>query len=237
MGCKCCITFNSRVAVGDADISQRLISVSVDTTHDVMFEPSSDQECVPDGNWAYFFGPSKGNIQLSGYPFTVPEDMTLGFTCPVDISVQIPWKYVYDCRQCEPCIDPLTGNVAGTKRGRWVGIPMKKRQITITGDISGASSIFQPGGCAIPASKFNFQANSVIVPQATVQYAQLAYNGGPIPFNTQDIKPFSIQVSACDFSLTNVVAYLTGFTFNFTPPKPAQVNYTFDMMVNLCPPC
>lgn len=243
--CNCCLTLGSQVIIGGANIGPYTISVSVDSTRDVIWEPSSQGECEPDyDNKIYMFGPGKSTLQLTAYPFSNQEEQyNLGFTCPMEVSVQIPYKWIFDCRQCTDCLDPATGEVAGKVRGRWVGIPMKKKTVSVTGGTD--SSLFDFSGCPSPVSKFNLQAgpNVAIVPQPTMQYSSMSYTGLPIAFNTEDSsKLWELTVltnQTCQYAtgFSNVDAYLTGFTFSYQPPAPPTVTYSFDAIVNWCPEC
>jgi hypothetical protein len=245
MGCSCCITYNSQIIVGGADISNDTISISVDSSQDVLWEDRTDQECNPIADSKiYLFGPNKATVQLTAYPFRGYDDYQMGFTCPVDINATIPWKYVFDCRGCVDCIDPETGAVTGQRRGRWVGVPLKKRIVQVTGDVDNVG-IFQFSGCPSPLAKYTLTAGpqSVITPQPSMQYDRLQYSGIPVEFDTDNVKdPFVISINsggACDWvtNFNNVSAYLTGFTFQFRPPAPPQVTYTFDAMPAYCVDC
>jgi hypothetical protein len=242
MGCPCCVVTNASIVVGNVEIADHVISVSVDTTQDVMWEPETNNNCedLPD-EYVYLFGPSKTVVQLSAYPFNLGEDYMLGFTCPVNVNVSVPWKYVYDCRTCYDCIG--TNGSKYKRRGGWKGIPMKKRQVSITGDISG-STIFEPSGCPVPAIKYTLQAgpHPVVTPQETMQYNRLKFKGAPIQFDTDMIKtPFTLTVQGGQLcpsipQFNTVEAYLTSFTFQFQPPQPPTVQYSFDLMTGLCLP-
>lgn len=246
--CNCCLTLGSNVVIGEADISRYTISVSVDSTRDVIWEPASQGECEPDyDNRVYMFGPGKSTLQLTAYPFSTSDEYNLGFYCPMEVNVQIPWKYVFDCRQCTDCLDPATGLPAGKIRGRWIGIPMKKKTVTVTGDTEGtaARELFNFVGCPSPAAKFDLQAGPVvaIVTQPTMQYSEIEYKGLPVPFSTEDAsKLWNLTVTtnqACSWAtgFTDVQAYLTGFTFSYQPPNAPTVSYNFDAIVSYCPDC
>jgi hypothetical protein len=243
--CNCCLTIGSQIIVGGADISEYAITVNVDSTRDILWEPGVQGECEADyDNKVYLYGPGKSTLQVTAYPFSnTYAEFNLGFTCPMDVSVQVPWKYIFDCRQCSDCLDPETGLPAGKIRGRWVGIPMKKKNVTVTGDIENPLFVFK--GCASPATKFTLQAgpNVAIVPQPTRQYSGVEYKGLPIQFDTDAAtKAWDLTVKtneSCRFAagFTNVKAYLTGFTFSYQPPSPPTVTYNFDAMVSYCPEC
>jgi hypothetical protein len=228
--------------VGSVDIAGQVINVSVDSTQETIWEPKSSEACLelPD-QWIYMFGPSKTTIQLTAYPFARGEDYMLGFTCPVNINVSVPWKYIYDCRTCYDCFKKDGSRYK--RRGGWKGIPMKKRQVAITGDITG-SPIFIPAGCSMPAVKYTLQAGPqpVVIPQETMQYRSLKYLGLPIQFDTDLLEtPFKLTVGGgpnCT-SIPKIEiadAYLTSFTFGITPPREPSVTYSFDVMTGYCPP-
>lgn len=248
MACTCCVTYNSSIIVNDGsmdyDITNQTVSISVDTAQDIMWEDETDDECNPTGDYIYMYGPSKSTVQISAYPFTGYDDYTMGFVCPVNVSVQIPWRYVYDCRGCDPCIDPETGDPGSfQRRGRWVGIPQKKKTVQVTGDIEGVS-FFSFTGCPTPIAKYTLTAGStsVITPQPTTQYIKMQYTGQPISFDTNNLRsPFYITIRTpdCDWvtGFNQVKAYLTGFTFEFNPPQPPTVSYTFDTLPVYCLEC
>lgn len=243
--CNCCLTLGSKVLVGDADISGYTISVTADSTRDVTWEPASQGECEPDfNNQMYLYGPGKSTLQITAYPFSnQAEQFNLGFVCPTDVSVQIPWKFIFDCRQCVDCIDIQTGLPGGKIRGKWVGIPMRRKIVTVTGDTE--NELFNFSGCPSPSSKFTLQAgpNVAIVPQATMQYNEMAYLGLPVPFDTTSAsKIWDLTVTTnenCEYAtgFSNVNAYLTSFVFNYSPPNPPTVTYNFDAIVSYCPDC
>lgn len=250
MGCSCCVTYDSSVIVNDGnlnyDVSNDTISVSVDSSQDYIWEDLTDDDCNPIADSKlYMYGPNKSTIQITAYPFSGYQDYTMGFVCPVNVNVQIPWKYVYDCRACENCIDPETGVSTGLKRrGRWVAVPMKKKTVQVTGDLENVD-LFSFGGCSSPIAKYNLSAgsSSVIVPQPTMQYAQMEYTGQPLPFDTDSMnKSFTISINTgeqCDWvtNFDDVRVYLTGFTFQFEPPSPPTVSYTFDAFPSFCMEC
>ena len=251
MACKCCVTWNADVRAGTVDaqgqttgmldISNNTISISVDTTQDILNEYKSDDNCNLTDDMLYLYGPSKSVMQLEAYPFDT-DNCYLGFTCPVSVSVSIPWKYVFDCRLCVPCIDARTGQPTGAhRRGWWRAIPMKKKQVVVTGD---TGSLFDFAGCAMPVAKYTLQAgpNPVITPQPSMQYTQAIYHGIPIPFDTMNPNPFRLSIvpgQSCDWvaSFTNVDAYLDSFSFNFKPPAPPTCQYSFSVMLPLCVTC
>lgn len=245
MACDCCLTYNSQIVVGGADISNDTISISVDSSQEVLWEDLTDQECNPIGDSKlYMFGPSKATVQITAYPFRGYQDYRMGFTCPVDVSLQVPWKYVFDCRGCVDCIDPKTGAVTGQRRGRWVGVPMKKRIIQVTGDVENVS-IFQFSGCPSPLAKYTLTAGpqSVITPSPSMQYDRVIYSGLPLAFDSDDVKnPFTISINSggdCDWvtSFNNVKAYLESFQFSFNPPAAPTVSYSFAALPSYCQDC
>jgi len=244
-GCNCCVTYDSQIIVGDADISNQTISISVDSSQEIIWEDKTDQECDPLGDEkVYLYGPGKASVQITAYPFAQYTDYTFGFECPVSVNVNIPWRYVYDCRGCEPCIDPATGEQGIMRKGRYIGLPMKKKQISVTGDIEN-SNLFEVGGCAVPTTKFTLTAGpqSIITPQPTMQYSWLKYHGLPFEFDTDQVKtPFIITInngSGCSWAsgFRNVRAYLTSFSFSFAPPQVPTCSLSFDVLVSFCPTC
>jgi hypothetical protein len=236
MACPCCVTTLVQVLVNDKNISERVSAISVDSVPDIQWEPKSD-DCIPQGTgWIYMYGPGKTTIQITAYPFDPPEDYTFGLPCATNLSVSVPWKQIYDCRVCSPCLMP--DGTIGRKLGMWRAIPMRKRQITVTGDISNSPK-FIVDGCPIPAPKFQIQANQhmVYLPQKAMQYNHLQYLGGPVAFDTENIKePFTINIQTqegCGGFTGD--AYLTSFTYSYTPPQVPTVTYSFDMMFSVCP--
>jgi hypothetical protein len=247
--CSCCLTLGSQVIIGEADIGKYTVSVNVDTSRDVQWDSISDKGCeTPEnGPMIYKYGPGKATLQLTAYPFSIEDEYNLGFTCPMEVNVQIPWRYVFDCRQCVDCVNPRTGLPAGKVRGRWVGIGNKKKVVTVTGDVesSAAKRLFNFSGCPTPIAKFTLQAgaNVAIVTQPSMQFFDMEYFGLPVAFNTMDMsKIWDLTVrtgQACSWvtGFSNVKAYLTGFTFNYQPPNVPTVTYNFDAMITYCPDC
>jgi hypothetical protein len=127
----------------------------------------------------------------------------------------------------------------GQKKGKWVNLPMRKKQVTVTGDITNSTK-FEVEGCPIPAPKFNLQASqqSIFLPQQAMQYNHLRYLGGPVSFDTEEIEePFNISVvtdQGCG-GFRNVEAYLTAFNFSYTPPSPPTAQYTMEALFSICP--
>jgi hypothetical protein len=244
--CGCCITLGTQVLVGQANISKYTISVAVDTTREILWEPTNTGDCIPDYNSPlYLYGPGKSVLQLSAYPWSnTAEEYSMGFLCPMDVNLQVGWKYVFDCRNMHECIDFNTGNKTLNKvRGRWVGIPMKKKNITVTGGQE--SDLFVFKGCSTPAAKFNIQAgpHAAMTPQVTRQYSGMEYKGLPIAFDTDNIKKkFNLTIESNEYcqwtsGFKDVEALLTGFTFSFQPPAPPVVTYNFEAVLSICPEC
>ncbi len=240
MACTCCLASDSRVIVNDIDISQFVRAVSVDSNQEVLWEDSTNNTCEPIANQKiYLFGPGKTTVQLTAFPFGKNDsDYMMGFRCPVNINVSVPWKWVYDCRKCDDCI----GGAEGQKRkGKWMAIAMRKKQVTVTGDIGG-SDLFVAEGCELRVPKFSFEAgpHAVTLPQYTTQYSRLRYNGGPMSFDTDNLSTaytMSVAMNAGCPGFSKVTANLTGFQFNFQPPAPPTVSYTFETMLSVCPIC
>jgi hypothetical protein len=237
MACPCCNTTAVRVLVDGEDISGRVNSISVDTAPDIQREPKSN-DCIPLPNeWLYLYGPGKTTIQITAYPFVPPEDYTCGLICATNLSLSVPWKYIYDCRLESDCF--LSDGNLGKKKGRWVGVPMKKKQVTVTGDIENNPK-FIVDGCGISAPKFSIQANqfATYTAQMTTQYAHLKYVGGPIAFDSDAVDtPFKVSVTAqvgCG-GFSDVDAYLTGFSMTYNPPQAPTIQYSFETLFSVCP--
>jgi hypothetical protein len=237
MACPCCNTTAVRILVNNEDISGRVNSISVDTAPDIQREPKSN-DCIPLPNeWLYLYGPGKTTIQITAYPFVPPEDYTCGLICDVNLSLNVPWKLIYDCRLDSDCL--LADGGLGKKKGRWVMIPLKKKQVTVTGDLEGNSK-FIVDGCGVSAPKFNIQANQFAAykAQVTTQYNHLKYTGGPINFDTDEIDTtFKLSVTAqagCG-GFSNVDAYLTGFTLSYNSPQAPTITYSMETPFSICP--
>ena len=232
---------NVSVKVNDVDITRQINAISVDTAPDINREPKSD-DCIkiPD-EWIYLYGPGKTTIQITAYPLEGDpgaKDYTLGLQCAATMSLSVPWKYVYDCRLESDCF--LSDGSLGKKKGKWVGIPMKKKQVTVTGDISGADKLFVIDGCGISAPKFSIQANQfgTYMAQETTQYTHLKYTGTPVSFDSDQLdSPFKVSVTAQEGcgGFSDVDAYLTGFSLNYTPPQAPTITYNFETLFSVCP--
>lgn len=217
----------------------------MDTTRDVIYDSDTPEECEPDGdNYIYMYGPGKSTMQLTAYPFSNQDaEYTLGFDCPMEVTMQVNYKWVFDCRQCYPCLDPETGQATGYVRGRWIPISMKKKTITVKGDIT--NPLFTFKGCASPAAKFSIQAGpqSAIITQPTMQYSAMTYNGLPLPFDTDSISnPWNLTVTTnanCSYAMgfKDVKAYLTSFSFTYSPPNPPTTQWSFEVPISYCPEC
>jgi hypothetical protein len=239
MACPCCRSADVKVLVNGNDITRRVNSLSVDSAPDINREPASNK-CVPVGgnNWIYLFGPGKTTIQVTAYPYDDSSgDYRLGLECAVNLSASVPWKYIYNCSLESDCL--LKDGKLGKKKGKWVLIPMKKRQVTVTGDL-GNSTVFKVDGCSVSAPKFSVQASQLptYLAQETVQYNHLNYTGTPIAFDTDKVTdPFMISVKSdggCG-GFDEIEAYLTGFTATYTPPQPPTVSYTWECPFSICP--
>jgi len=242
MACNCCLAYGVRVLVGGIDITDHIQSVSVDTSTDVVTEPNTNKDCLPDGGWVYMYGPTKTAVQIAAYPFDCVDDYTLGFDCPVNVSASVPWKHIFDCRECHPCY-AADGTIAGYKRGVWRPIPMKKKQVTESG--ARGSTLFRFPDCATSVAKFELKAGpqAILMPQPTNQYSQMAYLGKPYAFDTEqsDTKTkITIDSTGRCGGIRNFVdidAYLTSFNFTFNPPAAPTVTYGFDLVGAVCPEC
>jgi hypothetical protein len=237
MACSCCLTSETRVSVNGADISGQVNSINVDSSQEVLYEDSTDASCSPMGSEIYLFGPGKTTIQITAYPFEGEDDYTMGFECPISVSMNSGYRWVYDCRFCSECI--TSGGGKAKRRGKWRSIEMKKKQISITGE---PNALFDVGGCSLHLPKLSVQAgpHPAIYPQYSSQYSKLKYLGKPISFDSTDLSsPFTISVTmsqGCP-GFSGIEANLTGFQFNFTPPQPPTVTYSFEAMVSVCPTC
>ena len=240
MSCPCCVTRDITVIVDDKDITHMVSAVSVDTAPDVIREPLSNKCQVEAGQWMMMFGPGKTTVQITAYPWGEggsPKPDMGGLGCATNVSISVPWKYIYDCRLDADCIDK-SGKVS-KKKGRWVLLPLKKKTITVTGDISKASG-FTVDGCTIPAPKFSVQASNhqYYTPQETVQYSHLVYAGIPIKIDTDNLNTsFKVAIlsgMACG-GFPEMDAYLTGFTFSFQPPSQSSIVYNFEVPYSTCP--
>lgn len=236
--CPCCLTTNLKVKVNGEDISRMISAVSVDTAPDVIREPASTKCEVLPNEWMMLFGPGKTTVQITAYPFggNIPPDLG-GLACATNVNISVPWKYVYDCRLDADCVDK-NGNIS-TRKGKWVLLPMKKKTIMITGDITGAQT-FKVGGCTVPAPKFSVQAgvHQYYQPQETIQYSSLQYTGIPIQIDTDNLNStFDLQIISdthCG-GFPKLEAYLTSFGFSFTPPSQSSVTYTWEVPYTTCP--
>ena len=241
MSCSCCLARGVTVSLGGSDITNQIVSVAVDTQNDIDMEPDTTN-CVPNGNWIYMYGPTKTAVQITAYPFTCPEEFTLGFDCPVNVNLQVPWKWIFDCRECWPCYT-ADGSVGGKKRGVWRPIPQRRKQVTEQG--ARGSSLFSFPDCAMGIAKFEYRAGpqAVLLPQPTNQYVSMSYLGKPYAFNTDTTStPVKISINATGKcgnvrNFVDVDGYLTSFSFQFTPPNPPQVTYGFDLLGAICPEC
>ena len=238
MPCPCCVARDILVKVNGNDITHMISAVSVDTAPDVIREPLSNKCQVIPNEWMMMFGPGKTTLQITAYPFGegIPPNLG-GLGCATNVSINVPWKYIYDCRLDADCIDK-NGQVA-KKKGKWVLLPLKKKTITVTGDITRATG-FKVDGCTIPAPKFSVQASShqYYTPQETMQYSHLSYTGIPIPIDTDNLNTsFKVAILSgmhCG-GFPEMDAYLTGFTFAFTPPSQASLTYSFEVPYSTCP--
>jgi hypothetical protein len=240
MPCNCCLSSEARVSINSQDISTQVHSVSVDSSQEVNWEDNTDATCNPLGDKLYLFGPGKTTIQISAYPFQGEDDYTMGFECPVNVSMNSNYKWVYDCRFCDECIG--TDGTKMRRKGKWRAIELKKKQVSVVGDIEGVSSLFEVSGCKLNLPKFSIQAGPqpVVLPQYSSQYSRLAYSGKPLTFDTDNFEGvFDISVTmgrGCP-GFQNISAKLTSFQFNFTPPQVPTVTYSFESMVSICPTC
>jgi hypothetical protein len=238
--CNCCLTSDARVTVGGTDISNQVHSVSVDSSQEVNWEDNTDATCNPMGDKLYLFGPGKTTIQISAYPFKGEDDYTMGFECPVNVSMNSNYKWIYDCRFCDECLG--SDGTKMKRKGKWRAIELKKKQVSVVGDIEGVSSLFEVSGCKLNMPKFSIQAGPqpVTLPQYASQYSRLRYLGHPFPFDTDDFSteiPISVIMGTKCPGFQDIKAKLTNFQFTFTPPQPPTVTYSFESMVSICPTC
>lgn len=233
--CQCCLLSDAGLFEASLGFIDGVISLNTDVSVEILWEDPRFNMC--DNKELYFFGPGKGTFQIQAYPFHSLDDFKYCFTCPTEVSMQTPWKYIYDCNKIVPCVN------GGNRRGAWVGIPMVHKTITVTGDLTDSVLPFEIGGCGIEVLKFNIQASNmpILKPLHTHQYTWLSYTGFPIPFDTRTPYIYDLQLktgAACDDDVFPMVqVFLTGFTFNFTPPKIPVVTYNFDLNLSLCPDC
>ena len=238
MACPCCDSLNVKILINSQDITNQVNSISVDSVPDIQREPKSD-DCISLPNeWLYLYGPGKTTIQVTAYPFVEGEDYTCGIPCNTSLSLSVPWKMIYDCRLSGLCVG--SNGQTLTKKGRWVYIPMKKKQVTVTGDLGERNPKFIVDGCKISAPKFSIQANQfrTYTAQETTQYTHLKYVGTPIEFDSDELdNTFKISVTAQEGcgGFSELDAYLTGFSLNYAPPQAPTIQYTFEVPFSICP--
>jgi hypothetical protein len=237
-GCDCCLLTNAGVYESTLGLIDGVISVSSDVSVEMLFEDPAHNMCEEDKT-IRFFGPGKGSFQIQVYPFSSLDDFKYCLACPIELSVQTPWKWIYDCNKTIPCFN----NSNKIRKGAYVGIPMRNKTITVTGDLTDSILPFEVGGCGVGVSKFNIQASNmpVVAPQQAKQYEWIKYTGAPIQFDTRTPYVYSLQLrtgSECnDFSFPEVQAFLTGFQWSFTPPKIPTCTFSFEIIASLCPEC
>ena len=127
------------------------------------------------------------------------------------------------------------------RKGKWRNIAMRKKQISVTGDIEG-NSLFEASGCELRAPKFNIQASPqpVVLPLYSTQYSRIKYHGNPLSFDTDAIDPsygLAVMMGGGCPGMDNMEAVLTNFTFGFQPPQAPTVSYTFESYKSICPVC
>lgn len=221
MGCSCCLGYGGNLVVGDVTVNKHVLSVSLDSSLDVL------ENYCGGTDTSKVFGPKKITMQFSAYPFDDVAKYDLGLTCPVDISVQLQYKYVLDCSTPSP---------------RWVCIPLKKKSIVVTGD---APSTCRFTDKIYEGLKFSAQAGpQPIFPRTSIFYSGMSYAGIPIPFDASSSSsggdsqtkspsfPIKITTTCSDAKLDSLSAKLTSFSFSFQPPAPPTVSYSFEVVMN-----
>jgi len=243
--CNCCIVYDLSVSEGNA-ILTGVNSLNIDTNLTFDWWDETDNECNPYNTKLDLIGPAITSLQLTAHPFdndSMEEyGYTMGFSCPFELSVSIGYKFINSCNECVDCIDPITGEVIGRRRGRWIGVPNRKRDIKITGNIDDIpSSLMEFGDRLYRVNKLNVQAGQqpFIIPPITYAYKSVKYKGGPLLVDTtQDfVYEFSVNSEkSCQgmLKVNNIEAYLTNFTWKFEPPNPPTCNYTFNWYTAFC---
>jgi hypothetical protein len=239
--------YDTNIIEATADVLDGVVSINMDTPINHDWYDGTDDECVEDGTYVDLYGPSVGTIALTAYPFDNTSDdphaYTMGFTCPVAINVSMPWEMKWDCRECYRCIDPLTGAEGEIIRGKWIGIPGKKRQVEVTGDISGIPiDLMEFGDCMHVIKRLNIDVNQVFtIPQLTYGHRWFKFHGNPLPVDTDRdwIYEFTVNygVECAGLTPISVDGYLVSFQFNYTPPQPPTITYNFQFQNPYCPSC
>lgn len=158
-------------------------------------------------------GATINNLSISAYAYEVGQDRYLGATCPLQASANIPWVQKYDCIRDEVHFIPKSGSKASIAGG------------TTNGGIPGV--LYLDCDPNITTTQFNASAQS----GPTTPYISndrrdgfnLVYAGRPIPINSGNPRPYTIQVGPS----YSVRGYLQSFSLNINHPAPAIVNYNF----------
>ena len=162
-------------------------------------------------------GPTLGSLNISAYPF--PRDTYnlmdyYGVTCPSRVGVNMGWIQKYDCDADRYYFIPVRGGIA------WYEGDLPS-QFTIGTNIADYESM-SASAASGPAS--------VVMQMTHFDVYGLSYTGVPIPIDagipqTYDIFQGILPVEA--------ELYMQSFSFDFTPPNQATVNYSFAFVYNL----
>ena len=163
-------------------------------------------------------GPTLGSVNISAYPFPPDNNLNLmeyyGVECPSRVGINMNWVQKYDCDADIYYFIPMRGGLA------WYEGDLPQ-QFTLNETIISYESI-NASASSGPAT---------MVSQMThVDVYGLNYSGMPIAINGGEPESYNILTAIMP---VDAELYLQSFSFDFTPPTQATVNYSFAFVYNL----
>lgn len=162
-------------------------------------------------------GPTLGSLNITAYPF--PRDTYnlmdyFGVQCPSRVGVNMSWVQKYDCDNDIYYFIPIRGGLAYYEGDLPVQFSI---DTTITSyESMDASAASGPAAVVLQMTHFDVYG--------------LYYNGLPIPIEAGIPQAYEIFQGILP---VGAELYLQSFSFSFTPPNDATVNYSFAFVYNL----
>jgi len=162
-------------------------------------------------------GPTLGSINISAYPFPSTTKNLMEYfavDCPSKVGANMNWVQKYDCDNDKYYFIPMRGGLAWYE-GALPAQFTKGEDITSYESLS-ASASSGPATIVLQMTHFDIYG--------------LSYSGPPIAINAGEPEAYNILTAIMP---VGAEIYLNSFSFDFTPPNSATVNYSFAFVYNL----
>jgi hypothetical protein len=162
-------------------------------------------------------GPTLGSVNISAYPFPSTEKNLMEYfqvECPSKVGASMSWVQKYDCDNDIYYFIPMRGGLAWYEGD--LPVQFEKDEDITDYESLNASAASGPGSVVLQMTHFDIYG--------------LSYSGLPIAITAGEPESYNILT---DILPVEAELYLQSFSFEFTPPASATVNYSFAFVYNL----